>query len=190
LTQTASVSEKLPYKILDYSSKENILKKKSVIILILSLVTFLFSSTPVLSNYQGSLRQQDGEWFIQTEEEVVEVYFGTAQELAELDLELEEQENITLHCSLLNDKLTVISYQVGEEKVILRDAEGKLQKASSSVGHRVESAQCIGCNICPSRCPVGAITMVKRKAAIDADLCIDCGICVDICPVNAISSGE
>ncbi len=58
---------------------------------------------------------------------------------------------------------------------------------------KVNADKCIGCQLCVSKCPVGAITMVKGKAVIDADKCVGCGICADGdgynfngCPVDAI----
>lgn len=59
---------------------------------------------------------------------------------------------------------------------------------------KVNADKCIGCQLCVSKCPVGAITMVKGKAVIDAEKCIGCGICADGdgnsfdgCPVKAIN---
>ena len=154
------------------------------------MITFLFATNLTISQYEGALINQDDNWFIQTETGPVQVHFGTDEELSGLVLVVTEHENISAQCAFIEDKLTVISYSFEQEKKILRDAEGKILSAVSSRGYQVDTAACIGCNICPSRCPTGALTMVKRKAVIDADLCIDCGICVDICPVNAISVGE
>lgn len=58
--------------------------------------------------------------------------------------------------------------------------------------------KCVGCQICPTACPKGALTHVPAvlengrmvsKAAVDVDekKCVNCGICVVTCPTHAIS---
>lgn len=58
--------------------------------------------------------------------------------------------------------------------------------------------KCVGCQICPTSCPKGALTHVPAvienghmisKASVDVDekKCVNCGICVITCPTHAIS---
>jgi ferredoxin len=63
--------------------------------------------------------------------------------------------------------------------------------------YSVNEDTCIGCQLCVSPCPVGAITMVNGKAVIDQSKCIGDDICISGngddfagCPVNAISKSE
>jgi ferredoxin len=44
---------------------------------------------------------------------------------------------------------------------------------------------CVGCGVCESTCPVGAIK-VDGKAKVDADACVSCGACAGECPAGAI----
>ncbi|MCI5143951.1 MAG: CoB--CoM heterodisulfide reductase iron-sulfur subunit A family protein [Candidatus Electrothrix sp. AR3] len=57
----------------------------------------------------------------------------------------------------------------------------------------VEQDKCIGCGICSSLCPFGAIEMIKvekkRKAQTISASCKACGICSSHCPTFAISMG-
>lgn len=49
------------------------------------------------------------------------------------------------------------------------------------------SAECTGCAICTDeRCPVKAITMVEDVASVDQQECIGCGLCVSGCPAGAL----
>ncbi len=57
----------------------------------------------------------------------------------------------------------------------------------------VEQDDCIGCGLCTSLCPYGAIIMEKvgkkRKAKTISASCKACGICASHCPTFAISMG-
>ncbi|MBQ0058569.1 MAG: 4Fe-4S binding protein [Lachnospiraceae bacterium] len=52
-------------------------------------------------------------------------------------------------------------------------------------GYQVTEA-CIGCGICASICPQGAVTLVEGTAKIDTTTCIQCGVCAEECPSKAI----
>ena len=46
---------------------------------------------------------------------------------------------------------------------------------------------CIGCQICLSECPVGAIRLAAEGVAvIDPEACVGCGKCSEVCPVGAV----
>ncbi len=51
------------------------------------------------------------------------------------------------------------------------------------------SDMCRGCisNRCRQSCPVGAISIVDKKAVIDSEKCIECGKCKAACPYDAIA---
>jgi len=50
----------------------------------------------------------------------------------------------------------------------------------------VDSEKCVGCGLCVSMCPSGAISLTEGKAVIDMEKCIRCGKCHDACPHEAV----
>lgn len=47
-------------------------------------------------------------------------------------------------------------------------------------------SECTGCKKCIKKCPVEAISLIKKKAHINDYTCIYCGKCIKTCPENAI----
>ncbi len=45
---------------------------------------------------------------------------------------------------------------------------------------------CVGCGMCASKCPAGAISIENAKAKIDYEKCLGCGLCISVCPFGAI----
>jgi MinD superfamily P-loop ATPase len=58
--------------------------------------------------------------------------------------------------------------------------------ASSGYVAHVDSAVCLACGRCESRCQFGAISLVDGTAAVDDDACMGCGVCETTCVEDAI----
>jgi heterodisulfide reductase subunit A len=86
---------------------------------------------------------------------------------------------------------TIVQAQAAAAKAAIPLVKGyvKVDPIVSSV----EQDKCIGCGLCVSLCPYGAIVMQKvdgkRKAETVSASCKACGICAAHCPTFAISMG-
>ncbi|KAF0188423.1 MAG: 4Fe-4S [Desulfobulbaceae bacterium] len=86
---------------------------------------------------------------------------------------------------------TIVQAQAAAAKAAIPLVKGyvKVDPIVSSV----EQDKCIGCGLCVSLCPYGAIVMQKvdgkRKAETISASCKACGICAAHCPTFAISMG-
>jgi NAD-dependent dihydropyrimidine dehydrogenase PreA subunit len=56
----------------------------------------------------------------------------------------------------------------------------------SGIRVSVDTDRCVGCGICQSVCPAGAIS-VENVALVDSGRCTGCRLCLDQCPVGALS---
>ncbi len=52
------------------------------------------------------------------------------------------------------------------------------------------ASECVGCGICPGRCPTGALDMANGRITIDTEKCVHCSLCLDgPCPVVDFGHG-
>jgi len=89
-----------------------------------------------------------------------------------------------------NPVLTTIKYFREEYLAHIRDKRCPAGVCSALLkGYKV-TEDCMGCGVCESECPNGAITLIgtedRRRAVINNSVCARCGICVEACPFQAI----
>lgn len=60
------------------------------------------------------------------------------------------------------------------------------QQMHGDVKPKINLDKCVGCGICKTYCPVGAIEIIKGKAVFDFKKCIGCADCITVCPEHAL----
>lgn len=174
------------------------MKKRWIIIVLLTIAFNVFSESNEkleLTNYSGKLKQIGENWFLNTGEDIVELSLAPDEFLKENKIELTSKMEISLNGIMQEDELVVYSIIIEDSEFKIRDETGK--ELWEIKPYYVEADKCIGCRLCVSPCPQGAITIVKGVAVIDADKCDGDGICVNGdgkrykgCPVDAIKQVE
>ncbi len=78
------------------------------------------------------------------------------------------------------DDFTVIGVEVRSDgcKVINPSADG-LEKVHKVM---VKADSCVGCGLCITRCPEGALALIEGRVRVDEGRCVHCGDCLDPCP--------
>lgn len=104
--------------------------------------------------------------------------------------------------STLSRRTFIIAGSAAVASPLIMNMTGKIAEAEASeqktpakrsakagkiyyIGH-----QCIGCQVCKSFCPAGAIDFGDCRNEIDQDKCLHCGTCYRECPICVISETD
>ncbi|MBI9031439.1 4Fe-4S binding protein [bacterium] len=171
-------------------------QKRILIILLLLLVTVsLLVSIEV--------KQHCGKHFPKSEQtQTTETISGILQ-ITDNQLQLVQDSTLTIHNLIIPENMEkdMDKIEIGKKynffgksskSGFVVEKYSLCQETKNCGSHEVNSEKCIGCRLCLTQCPEGAISMVNGKAVIDQEKCIDCGICISGngrfkgCPVKAI----
>ena len=171
-------------------------KKFTIIIavLLLSIVGLLLAADndDSMKTITGKLQYDKANLFLQTDTASYRLLLAPKAALDSLGIVLTADSTATVSGKLEGKILIARNLTLGANSYTLRDAELSPLWSESST-YNVVFRTCIGCRLCVSNCPVGAISMNGRKAVIDQSKCVECGICTDGintykgCPVKAIN---
>jgi len=86
--------------------------------------------------------------------------------------------------NLMGKDFTCRIFQTGRFVIRVKDDKEIPRKIVEKVFKTIVRAiYCVGCGICVSKCPNGAISIINGKAVIDKALCTHCEKCLGECPV-------
>ncbi len=114
---------------------------------------------------------------------------GVPEDLALLE-ELAVQVKDTSLCGLgqtaPNPVLTTLRYFREEYEEHINDKKCRAGKCANLCGYMITD-DCTGCTACARKCPVGAISGVRKELhVIDLEKCVRCGVCRDVCNFDAV----
>lgn len=146
-----------------------------------------------LNSYSGIYKHENGRHYLETKDARLMLLLAPPAALDSLGIDLNDGDDLVVNAIPQKAAYLVSTIQIGESMFRLRSDDYSTNSYSELATVNVAPAKCIGCKMCITPCPVGAISMVKGKAYIDPAKCVSCGICIDGngkfrgCPVRAIS---
>jgi len=161
-------------------------------VIIISSALYAEEAAVEVFEYEGTLMQVSGIWFLNTGTNMFGLELGTLADTEGIAPVLASGDTIKVKGSIA---VLQVAELTKSEITYLPALEEEEEEQPATSGYQVNASHCIGCRLCVKNCPVGAISMQKGKAVIDVNKCIQCGICANGngqgwkgCPVGAIEN--
>lgn len=177
------------------------MKKLSLLTLLLVLCAIIVATAPgynfvvdeEVSAYRGHYKLDNGKPYVIDADGKHLLLLAPQEALDSLGIKLIDGDSLYVEAAKTKGGLLVTTMMQNEEFYSLRTNDLAYNYYDEQTTVKINPKGCIGCKLCVSQCPVGAISMENGKAVIDNDRCVSCGICVEGngkfrgCPVRAIT---
>ena len=86
-----------------------------------------------------------------------------------------------------NPVLSTLRYFRDEYEAHIKQRQCPAGVCKDLLHFTIDPRKCVGCGLCKSKCPAGAIIgMLRRPHVIHPEVCIRCGSCKTVCKQNAV----
>jgi NADH:ubiquinone oxidoreductase subunit F (NADH-binding)/Pyruvate/2-oxoacid:ferredoxin oxidoreductase delta subunit len=112
---------------------------------------------------------------------------GDLELLEELAYTMKDASLCALGQTAPNPILTTLRYFRDEYEAHIKDRRCPAHVCKELTVYRINVDKCVGCGLCATKCPTGAISgSLKKTHKIEREACVKCGMCRNVCNFGAV----